>query len=357
MHDAFVNMMSTKLSRTKVTRRRDKYHGHVVIVDGSNIVRSGKHPRLARLQILMESLDQTDDVKILCDANLKYILVNETEKQIYNKMIHDREIYQTPAGRPADLFILKYAKLCDEAGIFPNIISNDKYREFLCKKEHSWVDSEDNIRRFTIIPIPITNLEKVILDDNPKRFDRKILPLKASVPALSKTYVGDPYEQKPPRGKIKVLFISEAPPANPDNYFYNVTPQDGKYPPSRDFFRSLMQGLGLIPVPISDNLYDEGELLNTFLDNNYYLIDTSREPLPKNGKVAIMMGWVNSLSRQIDELNPEKIIFISKSNKRIQKALAEKFGDSFVTDEPISYPGNGNVNRFIQELPSEYRLV
>ncbi len=166
---------------------------------------------------------------------------------------------------------------------------------------------------------------------------------------------------KPPN-KIKLLIVGEAPPKEDENYFYCLAriDTDGR---KRQFFRGIMKGVGLLKEDTKwdkkENMSKEKRLLEEFLKNGYFLIDTCPEPLKgESSKVKEMKEWVPSLEKRIEILNPEKVLFVTRTNQTIRKSVVEneKFQNGMIYEEVLYYPGNGWLCKFIEEFPPEYRL-
>ncbi len=169
---------------------------------------------------------------------------------------------------------------------------------------------------------------------------------------------------EPPK-KIKLLIVAEAPP-KPEgkNYFYCLA--NG----NRQFFRCIMKGVGLLKKDTKwdkeENWDKENRLLEAFLDNGYFLIDTCPEPLKgenvtKGQRKEEMDKWKDSLVSQIGKLNPEKkleiVIFINKTtNEPIRKYVAKKFPEGMIYEKVLSSPLQGHLKDFIKEFPCGYRL-
>ena len=118
-----------------------------------------------------------------------------------------------------------------------------------------------------------------------------------------------------PPERIKLLLVSEAPPpsSKPENYFYNVT--DGFYVDGRkrSFFRELMKGVGLISEHAE--AYNERKVLDAFLEAGYFLVDTCPTAIEGADKKGFMLRYVDSLRCSIEELDPDKILFVCKTNE------------------------------------------
>jgi hypothetical protein len=161
-----------------------------------------------------------------------------------------------------------------------------------------------------------------------------------------------------PPATVKLLLICEAPPPadKPENYFYNVTDGfsvDGR---KRSFFRELMKGVGLISENAS--LYNEKVVLDAFLAAGYFLVDTCPTAIVGTDKKAFMLKSFSSLRQAIMSLNPEKIIFVCKTNEAIIERLKEdrEIYQRLVALAALPYPGNGQQVRFRNEFPKAYKL-
>jgi hypothetical protein len=178
------------------------------------------------------------------------------------------------------------------------------------------------------------------------------------------------YKNAVPPENIKLLIITEAPPLQKENYFYNVTKGYKSHDSSRSFFRGIMQGIGLLPIGIS--VYDEEVLLNAFLKEGYFLIDSCPLPLvdkigkqlPGNNKRRIMVNYAKSLFEIINSLNPDNILFVCSTNDVVMEKLpaSVSISERLLTSRPLPYPGVGWLRRpdkkgFINLLPENIRLA
>lgn len=116
----------TRSSKNAKIQPRVKFH---VLVDGSNVIWYGGKTRLKNLQLLMRKLEE-DGLRytVFVDASAKYQL-NDSEKQVFERMISDGTVQQVSANTPADKWILKYATNHPEC----RILSNDTFREWESK--------------------------------------------------------------------------------------------------------------------------------------------------------------------------------------------------------------------------------
>lgn len=178
------------------------------------------------------------------------------------------------------------------------------------------------------------------------------------------------YKNIVPPAKIKLLIITEAAPAPEENYFYNISDSDNVHGSSRSFFRGIMQGIGLLPVGVS--VYSEQTLLNVFIKEGYFIIDSCPIPLvdevgvqlSSDKKRKIMINYTDSLLKTIQTLQPEAILFVCSTNKVVMKKLNDQQSilNRLLLTDPLPYPGVGWLRRpdqkgFIDLFPEPYRLA
>jgi hypothetical protein len=107
------------------------------VIDGANVILSEKDDfgrgRVSNIYELRNKLKSygLSNFKILCDSSLKYKV---DQKDLFEAMIENKEIFEMPAERDADLFILKYAKR--KNGF---IITNDRYKDYYKQFGKSWI--------------------------------------------------------------------------------------------------------------------------------------------------------------------------------------------------------------------------
>ncbi len=154
---------------------------------------------------------------------------------------------------------------------------------------------------------------------------------------------------EPPK-KIKLLIVAEAPPKpEGENYFYCLA--NG----NRSFFEGIMKGVGLLEKETTLSKDMEKDLLNKFLEEGCFLIDTCPEALKgknERAKAKEMRECVCSLICQIRELNPERVLFIKKTNEPIRKYVVEigGFPEGMVINEVFPYPIGKGLEEFIKKF-------
>lgn len=72
------------------------------------------------------------ELKVYIDASTYYKFSAEADKNRFDDLCNEGKIERTPAGGPADLYILKWAQ--DHQAL---VVSNDQYKEFIDR--HSWI--------------------------------------------------------------------------------------------------------------------------------------------------------------------------------------------------------------------------
>lgn len=109
----------------KNTKIQPKVKSHV-FVDGSNVIWYGGEARLKNLQLLMRKLEEDGHrYTVFVDASARHQL-NDSEKQMFERMISDGTVQQVSANTSADKWILKYATTHPEC----KILSNDTFWEW-----------------------------------------------------------------------------------------------------------------------------------------------------------------------------------------------------------------------------------
>ena len=178
------------------------------------------------------------------------------------------------------------------------------------------------------------------------------------------------YKNVIPPAATRLLLVTEAPPLPAVNYFYNVSMNDNTHDSSRSFFRGIMQGIGLLPVGVS--VYSERALLDAFLGEGYFLVDSCPFPLvnehgeqlPSNKKKQIMVKYTDTLHDTIKQINPDKILFVCSTNQSVMEKLNNDpyIRGRLLLESPLPYPGVGWLRRpdkkgFMDLLPDCYRLA
>ncbi|NPA85233.1 MAG: hypothetical protein GXO07_04415 [Crenarchaeota archaeon] len=117
----------------------------VAVVDASNVVLHGPKPnnkgRIENLLIVMDALKKRGfEVYAVADASLRYKV---DKPEVLEKLLNKGKVLQTPAGTPADYFILSIAER--EYGL---IISNDVFKEW--REQFPWVRDKYRVVKYLI---------------------------------------------------------------------------------------------------------------------------------------------------------------------------------------------------------------
>lgn len=156
-----------------------------------------------------------------------------------------------------------------------------------------------------------------------------------------------------PAGEIDVLFIAEAPPADPTRFFYfeRVDRHDWLY-------------LGLMRVLFRDardlevrQLREQKtDYLERFMDRGYYLIDASDQPMPMGvtdaAKRTQLRASLDSLVAKVRSLTGPhtRVVLISKSVHDACSARLKAEGFNVINAEAIDFPSSGRQLVFASKL-------
>jgi Putative endonuclease, protein of unknown function (DUF1780) len=156
-----------------------------------------------------------------------------------------------------------------------------------------------------------------------------------------------------PEGRIEILFIAEAPPANPARFFYfdKVDRNDWLY-------------LGLTRVLFTDardldvkQLREQKlDYLERFRARGYYLIDASDRPMPAGATVATKRAQLQaSLDQLVGKVrslvtSSTRVVLISKSAHEVCCARLTAEGFNVVNTEMIDFPSTGRQQHFARKL-------
>ena len=124
----FTKIKIADYQEIKPTKRSNK----IVVLDGSNIAYGSSDKAFAQnIKFMIDALKKKGFIKfiVIVDASLRHKI---EDKRIYNELMKDGLIKQSPARTSADKFIIEYAK--EKNAI---IISNDTFSDW--KMEDAWV--------------------------------------------------------------------------------------------------------------------------------------------------------------------------------------------------------------------------
>lgn len=156
-----------------------------------------------------------------------------------------------------------------------------------------------------------------------------------------------------PTDGIKVLFVAEAPPADPRRFFYfeQVPSHDGLY---LAMMRALYEDAS--DLEASELRHRKPEFLQRFKTDGYYLIDASASPMPPgaNGptKRRLLVESLPSLLETARSLiTPEtEIVLISGPVYDVCCDPLRSAGLNVVNTEAIDFPGSGRQAHFRRKL-------
>ena len=106
-----------------------------------------------KLSTLIDTREQLlkkyDKVDIICDANLRHQFTNGSQdREDFEKLLRNGEFQQSPAGREADFFILKWVNNYIRKKKEPCIISNDLFRDY--HDEFPWLKTREYQKNFML---------------------------------------------------------------------------------------------------------------------------------------------------------------------------------------------------------------
>jgi hypothetical protein len=155
----------------------------------------------------------------------------------------------------------------------------------------------------------------------------------------------------PPR--ITILFIAEAPPADPARFFYfeNVISHDSLY-------LALMRALysEARSMAAQELRAAKGDFLRRFQRDGYYLIDACQKPLPPRvGRKSRMQHLKEDLGALIGKLRSlaianTPIVLVSKSVFDVVSGPLREEGFNVINSEMIDFPGSGRQAEFRRKM-------
>jgi hypothetical protein len=165
-----------------------------------------------------------------------------------------------------------------------------------------------------------------------------------------------PYERAPRRYRpkpIKILFIAEAPPANPLRFFYFDKVKDHDW-----LFIALMRWLyeEARDAEVTELRERKPKFLRRFAADGYYLIDACETPIPKNAaasaKRRILAASLGALTNKLRKLSSRdtRIVLISSTVYRVCYTPLRASGLNVVNTELIDFPSTGHQREFAQKL-------
>ena len=130
----------------------------VIIVDGSNVAygAGSSTPTAERLERLEQILrDINAEVITVVDASLRHKVADRDQ---LNRMLDEGLVFQAPAGRPADVFIVQLARVLAGRGLLTFVLTNDSGIE---RRLAGWGS------RIAFMVVRIGDEEVLLLDQHP----------------------------------------------------------------------------------------------------------------------------------------------------------------------------------------------
>jgi Putative endonuclease, protein of unknown function (DUF1780) len=156
-----------------------------------------------------------------------------------------------------------------------------------------------------------------------------------------------------PSGGVEVLFIAEAPPADPRRFFYfeRVLAHDSLY-------LSLMRALfeEAIDLDAVELRHRKPEFLERFKASRYYLLDASDAPMPAKAspskKRRVLTAALPRLIEKVREVAADdtRIVLISSTVHSACCASLTAAGFNVVNMEAIDFPSSGRQREFFRKL-------
>jgi hypothetical protein len=131
---------------------------------------------------------------------------------------------------------------------------------------------------------------------------------------------------------VELLLVAEAPPADPDRYFYfeDVRAHDA-------LFRYIARGI----LNQQPDRASKAELLSKLRDRGVFLIDLCPDPVER----TTLAAHVPDLVRRARRLSPRRIILIKAPVYDLVHEPLQEAGLPVVS-ERIPFPGSGQQRRF-----------
>lgn len=152
---------------------------------------------------------------------------------------------------------------------------------------------------------------------------------------------------------IKILFVAEAPPADPRRFFYFEAVKNHDW-----LFLGLMRWLyeEARDVETSELRERKREFLQRFAADGYFLVDASDTPMPISAsapiKQRVLTGSLTALTTKLRKLSSTdtRIVLISSAVYRVCCAPLQAAGLNVVNSEMIDFPSTGRQREFGRKL-------
>jgi hypothetical protein len=163
-----------------------------------------------------------------------------------------------------------------------------------------------------------------------------------------------------PVGRIKILFVAEAPPADPERFFYfhHVRSHDWLY-------LGLMRALypDLRELPVADLRRRKALYLQRFQGDGYYLVDACNHPMPQRltraGKQQVLISSLPNLIERVHGLVDAgtPVILISSRVHAVCYHPLSLAGMNVSNAAAIDFPSSGRQQAFHRKLVSTLRSL
>jgi hypothetical protein len=153
--------------------------------------------------------------------------------------------------------------------------------------------------------------------------------------------------------RIKLLFVAEAPPSNPERFFYfeAVNKHDWLF---LALIRWLYDEVRDLDTP--ELRERKREFLERFAADGYFLLDASDAPMPPGATLAekrrLLSRFLPALIKKIGEFNPEhlRIVLISNAAYDVCCEPLRTAGFNVMNNEMIDFPSSGRQAEFRRKL-------
>lgn len=159
--------------------------------------------------------------------------------------------------------------------------------------------------------------------------------------------------QYSPIGRTEILFIAEAPPADPERYFYfdRVDRHDWLY-------LALMRVLfaDARDLAVKELREQKPDYLERFREEGYFLIDASDLPMPPHASSGTRRVQLRrSLDTLVDRVqslvtSSTRVVLISKSVHEVCGPRLKAEGFNVINTEAIDFPSSGRQQLFARKL-------
>ncbi len=146
--------------------------------------------------------------------------------------------------------------------------------------------------------------------------------------------------------QVKILFVSESPPAAPDRHFYfaNVTRADTLW---------IELTRALYPTQFGETKTErqrKQEWLQTFQQDGYWLIEAIPDPIDKKRKEIQIAEHTDYVLELLREAQPDHVVLIAAPVWKILQDPVREAGFSLPQTLAIPFPGRGQQRNFREAM-------